>query len=492
MEKEKGKDIGEETKSENRKSYPKPIGLPQPLPEEVTKEEAVLSDPTGRLLVARQRYFELKQVFWKSRMYAPITTLGYGRDGIAVLYGEATTSGKLANRIVMKRALRREGNISIRRERQWIRTLRRAMHIVQEVPIYASPEEKKKLDNPPTLLLEYCQGGTLSSFIKDKLPQDKTIPSRLLWSFLLCLTRACIGMLDPPDKPEDPKNPEPRIEPIETDYERHVIGVMRLPLPDMVEQLSPMFQTDGWGSSTGYNILHFGITASNVYLDVADETDAADTHPFGVRLKLGDFGMADNIHNYSRRREEFTWWRGRGQRETIAPEQSRGSYVPPPENISAGPFNNIWGIGCVMYFLIMGKYPDDAAPSDVPLDMEEEDTKVLTWGSQLLYDSKGVDLMPQVDVWLRRTVAQCLADRPAERPNPARLLDDCQDALLQMAAEDSDRYASAPSETTEAIIEFLNQYLYIPSPEPGPALGDPFPPGPFSAPMPEIGESSGS
>lgn len=121
MEKEKGKDIGEETKSENRKSYPKPIGLPQPLPEEVTKEEAVLSDPAGRLLVARQRYFELKQVFWKSRMYAPITTLGYGRDGIAVLYGEATTSGKLANRIVMKRALRREGNISIRRERQWIR-----------------------------------------------------------------------------------------------------------------------------------------------------------------------------------------------------------------------------------------------------------------------------------------------------------------------------------------------------------------------------------
>ncbi|KAK6820649.1 kinase-like domain-containing protein [Apiospora arundinis] len=443
MEKEKGKDIGEETKSENRKSYPKPIGLPQPLPEEVTKEEAVLSDPTGRLLVARQRYFELKQVFWKSRMYAPITTLGYGRDGIAVLYGEATTSGKLASRIVMKRALRREGNISIRRERQWIRTLRRAMHIVQEVPIYASPEEKKKLDNPPTLLLEYCQGGTLSSFIKDKLPQDKTIPSRLLWSFLLCLTRACIGMLDPPDKPEDPKIPEPRIEPIETDYERHVIGVMRLPLPDMVEQLSPMFQTDGWGSSTGYNILHFGITASNVYLDVADETDAADTHPFGVRLKLGDFGMADNIHNYSRRREEFTWWRGRGQRETIAPEQSRGSYVPPPENISAGPFNNIWGIGCV-------------------------------------------------DVWLRRTVAQCLADKPAERPNPARLLDDCQDALLQMAAEDSDRYASAPSETNEAIIEFLNQYLYIPSPEPGPALGDPFPPGPFSAPMPEIGESSGS
>lgn len=62
------------------------------------------------------------------------------------------------------------------------------MHIVQEVPIYASPEEKKKLDNPPTLLLEYCQGGTLSSFIKDKLPQDKTIPSRLLWSFLLCRT----------------------------------------------------------------------------------------------------------------------------------------------------------------------------------------------------------------------------------------------------------------------------------------------------------------
>jgi len=121
MDKGKGKETGEETKPEKKKEAPKVVGLPQPLPEEVTEEQAALADPTGRLLVARRRYFDLRHVFWKSRMYAPITTLGYGRDGIAVLYGETTTGGKLANRIVMKRALRREGNLSIRRERHWIR-----------------------------------------------------------------------------------------------------------------------------------------------------------------------------------------------------------------------------------------------------------------------------------------------------------------------------------------------------------------------------------
>lgn len=69
------------------------------------------------------------------------------------------------------------------------------MHIVQEVPVYVEPEERKKLDNPPTLMLEYLQGGTLWSFINDKLPKDKTIPSRLLWSFFLCRTWLGWGIL---------------------------------------------------------------------------------------------------------------------------------------------------------------------------------------------------------------------------------------------------------------------------------------------------------
>ena len=60
------------------------------------------------------------------------------------------------------------------------------MHIVQEIPVYVEPEEREKLENPPTLCLEYLQGGTLTSFINDKLPKEKTIPSRLLWSFMLC------------------------------------------------------------------------------------------------------------------------------------------------------------------------------------------------------------------------------------------------------------------------------------------------------------------
>lgn len=90
-------------------------------PEELTAQEAWQLDPTGRLPTARHRYYELKQVFWKLRRYAPITTVGFGGHGVAVLYGEADTDGKLANRIVIKRALRREHNASIRREQRWLR-----------------------------------------------------------------------------------------------------------------------------------------------------------------------------------------------------------------------------------------------------------------------------------------------------------------------------------------------------------------------------------
>ncbi|KAK7962391.1 uncharacterized protein PG986_003216 [Apiospora aurea] len=130
----------------------------------------------------------------------------------------------------------------------------------------------------------------------------------------------------------------------------------------------------------------------------------------------------------------------------------------------------------VMYFLIMKKYPDDPTPFTVPLDMSDPDTTMLsTWGSRLLYESDTTDAVPQVDLWLRRTVARCLADNPGERPNHQQLVDECEDALRQMRAPLGDRYASAPSETDEAILEFLKQYLYMPSPEPGPALGDTFP-----------------
>ncbi|KAK8074901.1 hypothetical protein PG997_009564 [Apiospora hydei] len=134
----------------------------------------------------------------------------------------------------------------------------------------------------------------------------------------------------------------------------------------------------------------------------------------------------------------------------------------------------------------MKKYPDDPTPFTVPLDMNDPDTTMLsTWGSRLLYESDTTDAVPEVDLWLRRIVARCLADNPGERPNHRQLVDECEDALRQMRAPLSDRYASAPSETDEAILEFLKQYLYMPSPEPGPALGDTFLPNPFSMPEAE-------
>lgn len=140
-----------------------------------------------------------------------------------------------------------------------------------------------------------------------------------------------------------------------------------------------------------------------------------------------------------------------------------------------------------MYFLIMKRHPEDPTPFKVPLDIADPDsTQLSTWGSRLLYDRNAKDAVPGVDMWLRRLVARCLADNPAERPNHQELLDDCRDAMRQMAAPESDRFASAPSETDEAIAEFLKWNLYAPSPDVGPALGDTFPPNPFDMPKGEV------
>lgn len=144
-----------------------------------------------------------------------------------------------------------------------------------------------------------------------------------------------------------------------------------------------------------------------------------------------------------------------------------------------------------MYFLIMKKYPSDPTPFTVPLEITDPGTTLSTWGSRLLYDSDTKDAVPDVDVWLRRLVARCLADNPGERPNHRELVDDCQDALRQMAAPESDRFASAPSETNDAIAEFLKWNLFAPSPDVGPALGDPFPPDPFSIPEEEFEQAEG-
>lgn len=88
------------------------------------------------------------------------------------------------------------------KEAEILDSLKGAMHIVQPVEIDNNP-----LLNPPTKdlpeikgtwsIVEYLENGTLASFIEKAGKHKNRLPNRLLWRFLLCLTKALVALTYP-------------------------------------------------------------------------------------------------------------------------------------------------------------------------------------------------------------------------------------------------------------------------------------------------------
>ncbi|KAI0835626.1 hypothetical protein F5Y06DRAFT_275901 [Hypoxylon sp. FL0890] len=163
--------------------------------------------------------------------------------------GEIKTKGlrptRFHRRVVLKRALSIQGEAELRNEITWLSRMRGAEHIVAiilsrddpapapgatdgdgntERPSFlrrlfqqpANPRRLMKRFDPrrtdqemnlaglagyPLLVLEYLPNGTLGRIIDRAIRYNAHIPNRLLWSFFLCLVRACVAMAYPMNLP---------------------------------------------------------------------------------------------------------------------------------------------------------------------------------------------------------------------------------------------------------------------------------------------------
>ncbi|KAI0189128.1 kinase-like domain-containing protein [Xylaria flabelliformis] len=174
-------------------------------------------------LLAERTERDIRKAFSTSKLWEFERTLGNGSQGITMLIKNKSLLDRRPKRVVLKRSIRDDdGGGDLINEMDMLRLLRGHSHIGQLIDAiedvsYTRPRAGKiaafarrnfgMIENPPqnifkilhlrrgpALILEYLENGSLQSF-QYKISQRRIkLPNRILWSWLYCLTRACIGM----------------------------------------------------------------------------------------------------------------------------------------------------------------------------------------------------------------------------------------------------------------------------------------------------------
>ncbi|KAI0805777.1 hypothetical protein GGR55DRAFT_255607 [Xylaria sp. FL0064] len=260
-------------------------------------------------------------------------------------------------RIIASKAARQERNKRVRRAK--------GQGFRGQGPI-GDPWELNRRD---FLMLEYCRYGDLESLIRRVSDRNMVFPNRVLWSFWLCLVRACLGMQYPPRKfhprrreeaPED-MGGQPGVS---TDRLGKVVGT------DLFEEIPDPRKR--WAQK---RIVHFDIDPKNIFITGLDALTRDEEHKLVPRLKLADFGLAAEIKP---RKNNLYYYKYRSQTKFgyYAPEQfcrdweyivqedeGRAVMEDGPEVSEQrvagnyGPAMNVWGIGLVMWQLVTWMMP---------------------------------------------------------------------------------------------------------------------------------------
>ncbi|KAI1479981.1 kinase-like domain-containing protein [Daldinia eschscholtzii] len=151
--------------------------------------------------------------------------LGRGAFGLAFSLIEKLSHNR-TRRLVVKRSLKPRGEDDLRNEIEWLKTLRGAEHVVRLLASHDEPHpttyyrrDRKRLLRRQTALdkslegftgpiavIEYLENGDLARLYKRLVGRDHLLPNRVIWSFFLCLIRACVGLAYPPNGSEDDPN----------------------------------------------------------------------------------------------------------------------------------------------------------------------------------------------------------------------------------------------------------------------------------------------
>ncbi|KAI1390731.1 uncharacterized protein F4822DRAFT_394296 [Hypoxylon trugodes] len=279
------------------------------------------------------------------------------------------------------------------------------------------------------LLFEYVENGDLGQLIGKLAVQTERetgemgrVPNMVLWSFWLCLIRACIAMEYPPRKfHPNRKRPEK-----ENDTSGKAFGlgkgtdsdtdVRESEQEDLIESIPPSSK-----AARRQNLVHFNIDPTNIYigeheLDRYDRQAWDNTrkefqkkrtsrglpekelrpipqtgvrsdrieaeHQLVPRLKLAEFGLADKI-KVGKRNIYYLNRRARSHHQNYAPEQfaedwdlyqAKDDFLTIDGSRVAGfygPHTNVWGIAWVMWSLITKFYPPASPEPQIPDGIEQ-------------------------------------------------------------------------------------------------------------------------
>ncbi|GAW22573.1 hypothetical protein ANO14919_121130 [Xylariales sp. No.14919] len=200
------------------------------------------------------------------------------------------------------------------------------------------PPAKRVATGQPKLncfVTEMLEHGDLAHFIAKVRSHNEKIPNAILWRFLLCLVRMCIGLAYPPTSINQLKDlPAPITEVIPDD-----------------EAVKPR------------RVVHFDFDPRNIFIG---KIGVGKEHDLTPLLKLGDFGLAAEVLF---EKEDFYYERFRhyGKRGYYAPEQfsidwdfiepDSGTIHEHPVAGNYGIHTNLWAVGLVMETLITLCHP---------------------------------------------------------------------------------------------------------------------------------------
>ncbi|KAI1142626.1 hypothetical protein F5Y05DRAFT_408071 [Hypoxylon sp. FL0543] len=147
--------------------------------------------------------------YFVSRRLKYLDVAGIGGHGGALVLREDDENGRPIRKIVVKYSVSEEADQDLRTEAQCLELLRGAEHIVQMIPLAQTDLNISGTGKRPTLALEFVPHGTARAFLQKLQRNGTRLPSRMLWSILLCLSRQLTAMAYPPQGEENaPVSPE--------------------------------------------------------------------------------------------------------------------------------------------------------------------------------------------------------------------------------------------------------------------------------------------
>ncbi|OTB12188.1 hypothetical protein K445DRAFT_305999 [Daldinia sp. EC12] len=362
------------------------------------------------------------------------------------------------------------------------------------------------------LLLEYLEGGDLRMLIS-KIASTAgpegiaRIPNRVLWALWLCLVRACVGMKYPPRKfhPErfdrrdlienapparkrwraknmvhfdiDPTNifvgnlerpagfveeseesaqetPTPNPDEVAEDEDGDTAEV-QAPLQAMMTYFSGLVQR--WTSSGPANTRRREPEPRKRKYDVYQRDRQGNEHIFVPKLKLGDFGLAEEIKNY-KRNDYYVRRRASGKTWFYAPEQFGPEWEQIPanpdgpeagEDLVAGNYGspmNVWAIALTMWVLITQSTPPLPPQPQIPPGVNIPQGVDINVALRQAHPDLPISYCPllmdggfdYIDVDLRTAIYECMYHQPTYRPTVEQLLLQAQEGIGRRYAQESD------------------------------------------------------